>query len=102
MANALISIATQATYDDGTPFLPADLKQVLLEIKAAAATTWTAVGTPLLPGQTSAPINNLVGGVWLARGTWSDTHGRTSAPSASVSLAISAALLAGTLTFTLV
>lgn len=100
MTNAVVTITAQATYDDGTPFLAADLKSVLIEVKALAATTWTAVGTPLQPGETSKPVNNLSGGTWVARGTWTDTHGRTSVPSASATLSLAATLLPGTVTFT--
>jgi hypothetical protein len=102
MANTRAVLVHPTTRADGSPFPIAELKHVLLETKAQAATTWTQVGGPMLPAETSRTVQNVTGGVWDYRATWVDTQDRSSVPAgATISVPISQPN-AGTLTVTIV
>jgi hypothetical protein len=87
---------------DGSNFPVAELKHVLLEMRAEAATTWSAVGAPMLPAELSRDVQNIPGGAYRLRATWVDTQDRPSPPSeAPIAIPFSAPN-AGTLTLSIV
>lgn len=102
MANIKAVLTHPTTRADGSPFPSAELKHVVLETKASAATVWTAVGGPMLPNELTRTIQNVSGGVWDYRATWVDTQDRASVPAAAqISVPISGPN-AGNLTVTIV
>jgi hypothetical protein len=103
MAGVLVTLVHPTTRADGSAFNPAtDLKNVILEEQAQGATTWTAVGAPMLPTELTRTVQNVPGGAWNFRATWVDTSNRSSAPAqATISVPIGAPN-AGTITLSLV
>lgn len=102
MANIRATLAHPTTRADGSPFPIAELKHVVLEMRAEAATVWSAVGSPLPPTVLSRDVQNLAGGAYRVRATWVDTQDRASSPAeAQISIPITAPN-AGTLTVTIV
>lgn len=86
---------------DGSNFPLSELKHVLLEMRAEAATTWSAVGAPMLPNELSRDVQNIPGGAYRLRATWIDTADRAS-PQAEAPIAIPfASPNAGTLTLSI-
>ncbi len=102
MANVKAVLVHPTTRADGTPFPLSELKHVVIETRADAATTWTAVGQPMTPSQTERTIQNVPGGVWRYRATWVDTADRASpAVEAVISIAV-ANPVGGTITLSVV
>jgi hypothetical protein len=102
MASILVTLTHPTTRADGSPFPLAELKHVVLETKAQAATTWAAVGAPMLPSALTRTVQNVPGGAWLYRATWVDTQDRASSPAeAQISVPISGPN-AGTITLSIV
>lgn len=102
MANIRATLTHPTTRADGSAFPIGELKHVLLETRADAATTWTAVGAPMLPAELTRVVQNVPGGVWQYRATWVDTQDRASSPAqAQISVPI-ASPNAGTITLAIV
>lgn len=103
MANVKIVIVYPTTRTDGFPFAASEVASVLLEEKASSATTWTAVGAPLAPGELTRTVQNIPAGPWDFRATLMDTQGRVStAAVASIPVPSSAPPNAVTLTLSIV
>ena len=87
---------------DGSNFPLSDLKHVVLEMRAEAATTWSPVGAPMLPAELTRDVQNIPGGAYRLRATWVDTADRTS-PTVEAPIAVPfAGPNAGTLTLSIV
>lgn len=87
---------------DGSNFPLAELKHVVLEMRAEAATTWSTVGAPMLPTELTRDVQNIPGGAYRLRATWVDTADRTS-PTVEAPIAVPfAGPNAGTLTLSIV
>jgi hypothetical protein len=63
---------------DGSNFPLAELKHVVLEMRAEAATTWNPVGLPMLPAELTRDVQNIPGGAYRLRAQWIDTADRAS------------------------
>lgn len=98
----LATIAHPTTRADGDPLTVAEIKHVIIEMRAEAATTWTPVGQPMLPTQLTRTIQNLPGGGYRVRATWVDTQDRPSVPAEQQITVPTAAPNAGSITLTLV
>jgi len=87
---------------DGSNFPVAELKHVLLEMRAEAATTWSPVGGVMLPAELTRDVQNIPGGAYRLRATWVDTSDRTSPPAEAPIAVPFSAPNAGTLTLAIV
>lgn len=102
MANVRVTLTHPTTRADGSNLPLAEIKHVILETKAAAATGWTPVGAPILPADPPRVVQNVSGGAWDYRATWVDTQDRVSAPAqGTISVPIGAPN-AGTITLAIV
>jgi hypothetical protein len=102
MATIRATLTHPALRADGSPFPLAELKHVLLEMRAEAATTWSPVGAPMPPTQLTRDVQNIPGGAYRLRATWVDTADRTS-PTIEAPIAVPfAGPNAGTLTLSIV
>jgi hypothetical protein len=81
MARVTVTITAHPTQRaDGAALPLAELREVRVEMKLAAATTWNSAGAPMAPSEMSRNIDNVPGGNWQVRLTWIDTQDRESPP----------------------
>ena len=97
MATIRVTVTHPTVRSDGTPFPPAELRHVRLEMRAEAASAWSAVGTPMLPTELSRNIQNVPGGAYRVRALWVDTGDRVSDPAEAPVVVPTAAPAAGTI-----
>jgi hypothetical protein len=87
---------------DGSNFPLAELKHVIIEMRAEAATTWSPVGAPMPPTELQRDVQNIPGGAYRLRSTWFDTADRPS-PQVEGQIAVPfAGPNAGTMTLSIV
>lgn len=102
MANIKATLTHPTTRADGSALPIGELKHVVLETRAEAATVWAQVGAPMLPAELSRTIQNVPGGAWRYRATWVDTQDRASAAVDQPIVIPFSAPNAGTLTLSIV
>lgn len=102
MANIKVALTHPTTRADGSPFPIAELKHVLLETRAEAATVWSPVGAVMLPAELTRTIQNVSGGAWRYRATWFDTADRPSSPAEAPIIVPFLGPNAGTITLSIV
>lgn len=102
MATVKATLTHPTKRADGSSFTAAELKHVLLEMRAEAATNWSAVGAPLVPSELTRDIQNLAGGAYRVRATWVDTSDRASSPAEAQIAVPFGAPNAGTITLAIV
>lgn len=102
MATVKATLTHPTKRADGSNFPLSELKHVLLEMRAEAATTWSPVGAPMLPAELTRDVQNVAGGAYRVRATWVDTADRASPPAEAPIAVPFGAPNAGTITLSIV